>query len=301
VGVAITSSGTKAFVATTSPVVTPIDLANNTPQPSINVGDISTTIAITPDNQTAYVTVGANAVVPIDVASNTAGAPIFVGNGPYGIAITPDQTPVAIFSAAPDASNGLTILFDASNSVSPVGTIVTYGWNFGDGTIVNTDTPTITHTYAAQGSFDVTLTVVNSAGTSDFPLFTGQTVSNNGGPNALLSRTIEVSATLAEPILPSANLRGRQIKNGFSTKKDFVNILTWEAPIAGAVPVSYRIYRDSKLTKLIGVVRANKKLRFEDHDRQKGKSYTYFIVSVDQSHRRSTPASITVAPKKNDE
>src|SRR5262249_45651717 len=156
----------------------PIDLANNTPQPSINVGDISTTIAITPDNQTAYATVGANAVVPIDVASNTAGAPIFVGNGPYGIAITPDQAPVAIFSAAPDPSNGLTILFDASNSVSPVGNIVNYGWDFGDGTIVSTGTPTITHTYAAPGSFDVTLTVVNSAGTSEFPLYTGQTVSN---------------------------------------------------------------------------------------------------------------------------
>ena len=301
VGVAITSSGTKAFVATTSAVVTPIDLTNNTPQPSINVGDISTTIAITPDNQMAYVTVGANAVVPIDVESDTAGAPIFVGNGPYGIAITPDQAPVAIFSAAPDASNGLTIFFDASNSVSPVGTIVTYGWDFGDGTITNTDTPTITHTYGTQGSFDVTLTVLNSAGTSTFPLFTGQTVSNNGGPNALLSRTIEVSAPVAEPIRPPVNLRGRQKKNGSARQPDFVNILTWETPTTGATPVSYRIYRDSTLTKAIAVVRANKKLRFEDHDRKKGKTYTYFIVSVDQAYRRSTPASITVPPKRNDE
>jgi hypothetical protein len=139
--------------------------------------------------------------------------------------------------------------------------------------------------------------VINSAGTSTFPLFTGQTVSNNGGPNAFLNRTIEVSATLVEPILPPVNLRGRQKKNGFATKKDFVNILTWKAPTAGATPVSYRIYRDSKLTKLVEIVRANKKLRFEDDDRQKGKSYTYFVVSVDQAHRRSAPASITVTPK----
>ena len=223
-----------------------------------------------------------------------------MGNGPYGIAITPDQAPVAIFSAAPDPSNGLTILFDASNSVSPVGNIVNYGWDFGDGTIVNTGTPTLTHTYAAPGSFDVTLTVVNSAGTSEFPLYTGQTVSNNGGPNALLRRTIEVSASVAEPILPPVDWRGRQKKDGFGRQTGFVNILTWEAPTAGAAPVAYRIYRDSTLTKAIAVVRANKKLRFEDHDRKKGKTYTYFIVSVDRTHRRSVPASITVPPKRDD-
>ena len=83
-------------------------------------------------------------------------------------------------------------------------------------------------------------------------------------------------------------------------KQIFVNILTWEAPTAGAAPVSYRIYRDRTLTELIEVVRANKKLRFEDHDRKKGKTYSYFIVSVDQAHRRSAPASITVTPKRND-
>jgi hypothetical protein len=142
--------------------------------------------------------------------------------------------------------------------------------------------------------------VVNSAGTSTFPLFTGQTVSSNGGPNALLSRTVEVSATLVEPIRPPVNLRGRQRKDDSATQTDFVNILTWEAPTAGAAPVSYRIYRDRTLTKLIEVVRANKKLRFEDHDRKKGKTYSYFIVSVDQAHRRSAPASITVTPKRND-
>jgi fibronectin type 3 domain-containing protein len=80
-----------------------------------------------------------------------------------------------------------------------------------------------------------------------------------------------------------------------------VNILTWQAPTAGAAPIAYRIYRDSTLSKAIAVVRANKKLRFEDHDRKKGKIYTYFVVSVDQAHRRSSPANITVPPKRNDD
>ena len=99
----------------------------------------------------------------------------------------------------------------------------------------------------------------------------------------------------------SALLFWRMIFNGSARQTDFVNISTWEAPTGGAAPVSYRIYRDSTLTKAIAVVRANKKLRFEDHDRKQGKTYSYFIVSVDQAHRRSAVAKITVPPKRNDE
>ena len=70
------------------------------------------------------------------------------------------------------------------------------------------------------------------------------------------------------------------IFNGSARQTDFVNILTWEAPTAGAVPVAYRIYRDSTLTKAIAVVRANKKLRFEDHDRKKGEKPILTLLSL---------------------
>ena len=49
---------------------------------------------------------------------------------PYGIGITPDQAPTAAFTVS---NNGLTVLFDGSGSSSPIGTIATYLWNFGDG------------------------------------------------------------------------------------------------------------------------------------------------------------------------
>ena len=75
----------------------------------------------------------------------------------------------------------------------------------------------------------------------------------------------------------SALLFWRMIFNGSARQTDFVNISKWEAPTGGAAPVSYRIYRDSTLTKAIAVVRANKKLRFEDHDRKQGKTYSYFM------------------------
>lgn len=63
--------------------------------------------------------------------------------------------------------------FNASESYSPVGHIVEYIWNFGDGntTIVNATSPAdsfITHAYQAIGTYYVNLIVVNN-GTNDSP------------------------------------------------------------------------------------------------------------------------------------
>jgi PKD repeat protein len=74
--------------------------------------------------------------------------------------------------------------FDASASSAPVGTIASYAWNFGDGTTATTSSPTIAHNFAGPGPYPVNLTVTDSAGTSTTQTFTGQTVSNNGGPSA---------------------------------------------------------------------------------------------------------------------
>ena len=299
VGVAITSNNTKAYIATSSPNIIPINLVNNTPQAPILVGDFSITIAFTPDNQKAYATVGANFVIPITVATNTPQLPgLVVGNGPFGIAITPDQSPVAFWTSSADEANTLRITFDGSNSVSPVGTIATYAWDFGDGTTATTNNPIIVHTYATEGTFVVTLTVTNSAGTSTIQLFTGQTMSNNGGPLAILTQPIGVLSNV-EDLFPPARVCGRQKKNIFATQTDIVNIITWKSPRQGAVPTSYRIYRDKALTRLIRIIPADSKLRFEDHNRKKGKTYTYFIVSVDALGRVSKPASVTVRPKEN--
>jgi len=69
-------------------------------------------------------------------------APIADPNGPYvGVA-------------------GLPISFDGSGSSDPDGDVLTYAWDFGDG---GTATGSLaTHTYAAGGSFDVTLMVTDN-------------------------------------------------------------------------------------------------------------------------------------------
>jgi hypothetical protein len=60
---------------------------------------------------------------------------------------------------------GENVTFDASNSYDPDGTIISYEWNFGDGTtgmgmLVN-------HSYSLEASYDVTLQVTDNDGLSD--------------------------------------------------------------------------------------------------------------------------------------
>lgn len=71
----------------------------------------------------------------------------------------PNVPPAAAFSATP---NGLTASFDASSSIDPDGLITSYAWQFGDGASGSGVTPQ--RTYAAAGTYDVTLTVTDDDG-----------------------------------------------------------------------------------------------------------------------------------------
>lgn len=75
----------------------------------------------------------------------------------------PSGYPVASFSFSPTTGSApLTVTFDASASYDPDGTIVDYRWNFGDGA---TGSGRVTsHTYTANGTFTITLTVTDNEG-----------------------------------------------------------------------------------------------------------------------------------------
>jgi PKD repeat protein len=60
------------------------------------------------------------------------------------------------------------VTFDASASTPDGGTIISYVWNFGDGTpIVETNQPVVTHVYTETGDYLVTLNVTDSEGRWD--------------------------------------------------------------------------------------------------------------------------------------
>src|SRR5205807_564663 len=82
-----------------------------------------------------------------------------------------------------------------------------YAWNFGDGSSAATSAPTTSHIYAAAGSYTTTLTETDSAGTSTTQVFTGQTMSRDGGPSAQTTRPVSVTSALqatASALTPSS-------------------------------------------------------------------------------------------------
>jgi YVTN family beta-propeller protein len=195
VAIAITPNGATAYVANRGDnTVTPIVTASNTAGAPIPVG-YPTAIAVTPDGATAYVGSLGNSVTLIDTATNTVDRSISIGSFTTSAeAIAPDQAPVANLSVTP-AEAGEQTRFDASASAVAFGTIATYAWQFGDGSTATTSVPTTAHTYAA-GTYTASVTETDSAGTSTTQVFTGQTMSRNGGPSAVASQRFAVSPAL---------------------------------------------------------------------------------------------------------
>jgi len=249
-------------------------------------------VVATPDSKSIYViNESTDDVTPIDVATNTAGSSFANITGQIqDIVMSPDQAPVASFSVNVQSS-GLPTQFDASASISPIGTISSYAWDFGDGTSLITNTPIVNHIYSTTGFFNVMLTVTNSAGTSTFKVFSSRFMSNNGGPTANVSQNVSI------PPSPPTKPKGFQKSCRYPTQTDLINVLEWSPPSNGELPVAYRIYRDAALTDLVATIPASGRLKFEDHNRRERKNYTYFIVSVSATGMISTYVSIIIYTK----
>jgi len=59
------------------------------------------------------------------------------------------------------------VAFNGMGSTDPDGTIVSYDWDFGDGTVLMDGGPTPSHTYTVAGTYNVVLTVTDDDGLSD--------------------------------------------------------------------------------------------------------------------------------------
>ncbi len=162
---------------------------------------------MTPDGTALYVPPGgsngaSSEVTAIDTSMDTAGTPFAADPSTFQAVVSPDQPPVANFTVTA-AQAGQPTSFDASSSVLALGStdpIVSYAWNFGDGSAVTvTSSPTITHTYGADGTYTATLTETDGAGTSTSRVFTGQTMLRNGSSSARDAKTVVIT-----PVGPSA-------------------------------------------------------------------------------------------------
>ena len=86
------------------------------------------------------------------IDSATATVTISVGN----------QLPNANANGPYDGIVNKEMLFDASGSSDPDGTIVSYNWDFGDGSTDTGESPT--HTFTKDGTYEITLTVTDDVG-----------------------------------------------------------------------------------------------------------------------------------------
>ncbi|CAM1343945.1 glycoside hydrolase family 9 protein [Tenacibaculum amylolyticum] len=84
----------------------------------------------------------------------------------HGVEAPGGNTPKASFTASStNAPAPATISFDASSSTDPNGDVLTYTWNFGDGTTASG--VTVTHTYTTAANYTVKLTVSDGVNTDD--------------------------------------------------------------------------------------------------------------------------------------
>ena len=206
--VAITPDGKRALVTYTGDDggVTVLDLEETTltvETLSVPLGLTPTAISITPDGKRAVIagdSETSNKMVFLDLTTSPVSilptSPLDI-EGATDVAITPDQAPTAQFtySLKHKRDDKRTVLFDGSTSTSPVGSIAKYEWNFGDGHTAVTTSSKVSHTYhhPREGKhYHVRLTVTNTGGTSTSVVFTGRTVSNNGGSSATVARRLVV-------------------------------------------------------------------------------------------------------------
>jgi PKD repeat protein len=107
-----------------------------------------------------------------------------------------NTAPVALLSGPASAFKLTALTWNGSGSSDANGDTLTYSWNYGDGSSATTTTPTTTHSYAAVGSYRLTLTV-NDGETSSSPV-TADVAIQSRPPvaNAGLDQTVERRSTV---------------------------------------------------------------------------------------------------------
>jgi len=115
------------------------------------------------------------------------------------ISSQPNQPPTAAFNANPSSTTvGSSISFNGSASSDPDGWIVSYAWQYGDGTTGSG--VSVQHTYAAVGTYTVRLTVTDNAGATDTTI-RQVTVGQATPPLAIQLSLPKVSYQVGEPIV----------------------------------------------------------------------------------------------------
>jgi peptide/nickel transport system substrate-binding protein len=132
---------------------------------------------------------------------------------------------------------GETVSFNASQSSDPEGKSLTYIWQFGDGTFVNTTTAIVDHTFVYPGKYMTLLTVKDPSGAtgSNFDSIlrievlnpTVTTPSNNSSPYALTAASSDSVATGASVQFNANSSYAYSIGDEGDQSSACISILSW--------------------------------------------------------------------------
>lgn len=218
-------------------------------------------LAITPDGLHLFVGDGANGgnqTVDVPLPSGTPQTAVTGGNVIRSGVVTPDQAPVANFNAT-SAPPGQPVSFDASSSTVASGSIVRYDWDFGDGSHATTSAPTVAHAYAAAGTYTASVTETDSAGTSTAVVYTGRSVARDGGPSAVVSRSVIVDSGLQPGValsttsLDFGTQTGPVTKTVTLTNSGRAQLAISGSSIGGAAASDFALSRDACTGQTVAV------------------------------------------------
>jgi YVTN family beta-propeller protein len=240
-GIAVSPDGSKVYVPCWgSNKVIIVSTATDTETGTISAtGTYSTALtgagyaAFSPDGTKALIgSLTQGMISTVDVATNTVvdRDTLWVGQAPSAIVFAPDQAPSASFTSTAAAA-GASTTFDASASTTPIGTIQSYAWDFGDGTTATTSSPTTAHTYTAAGSYTVTLTVTNSQGTSiaTSTRYAGSASSSGGAFTNVGAASARQQSTVVITAAASAAPASAAAETATATTKTYPKIkITWK-------------------------------------------------------------------------
>ena len=151
----------------------------------------------------------------------------------------PSGVPQAVISGPGQATVGESVTFGAENSVAVTGTQITEGqWNLGDGTQATGGT--VTHIYQTAGSYNVDLTVTDSAGQTGGATQRIDVVADVPTPEAVQLPAEGQAANSAEGTITflSDSLQGEMTASGVPYDKDAMVAAHKDLPLGTVVTVT---------------------------------------------------------------
>jgi PKD repeat protein len=128
-------------------------------------------------------------------ASNAGGSNTFTRTGYITVSSSGIPAPVAAFSGTPTSGTApLTVTFTDSSTNTPTAWL----WTFGDGDTTNATDQNPVHTYAAPGTYTVSLTASNAGGSNMVTMVNYITVS----PSAAMAPVVSFSGTPTSGVAP---------------------------------------------------------------------------------------------------